>query len=203
VILAVFLFPVFVDPINRSICLFPTKSTGNFWNRGLQMAWGDPQLVTDSDALRFAWPSVGVGWERGLLSFARAQARPPVLDDAALFQRVVQLPNTTVKIIVGSKDRVVSPAMVRRFVQRQQSSLSSGTISSSSNNNNDDSNGKNGPSSTPQQQAAMVNIHEMKGLGHDPFEENVDGFVELVEQYAKEFLSQQQEQRSRQQTPFQ
>jgi hypothetical protein len=159
------------------------------------MAWGNPQLVTDSDALRFAWPSVGVGWERGLLSFARAQARPPVLDDAALFQRVVQLPHTTVKVIVGSKDRVVSPAMVRRFVQRQQSSLSSGT---SSNNNNHDGNGKNGPSSTPQQQVVMVNIQEMEGLGHDPFEENVDGFVELVEQYAKEFLSQQQEQRSRQ-----
>jgi hypothetical protein len=186
---------IFVSFLGGSFMSIYKKRTRNFWNRGLQMAWGNPQLVTDSDALRFAWPSIGVGWERGLLSFARAQARPPVLDDAQLFQRVVQLPHTTLKIIVGSKDRVVSPAMVRRFVQRQQQQQQASLLSSgTSSNNNDDANGKNGVLSTPPQQVGMVNIQEMEGLGHDPFEENVDGFVELVEQYAKEFLSQQQQQ---------
>ena len=51
---------------------------------------GDPLRLTDSDVLRFQWPSVGQGWEDGLLNFARSRilssSHPDAaLDDAQLF----------------------------------------------------------------------------------------------------------------------
>ena len=138
------------------------------------MCWGDSNLVTDSDALRFGWPSIGLGWEDGLLQFARAQAQSISSSsetDAELFQKVLELPSTEIHIIVGSKVRVISPNVVRQFLERVQ------------NNCRDDSGNDVG---------AGVSIPTpiiMDGMGHDAFEEDVDGFVEIVEQRAKNFLS--------------
>lgn len=78
--------------------------TKNFWKKGLSQAWGDPKRLTPSDVLRFQWPSIGKGWERGLLSFSRAIQSE---DDVALLKRVVNLPNVTVVMVYGSKDNVV------------------------------------------------------------------------------------------------
>jgi pimeloyl-ACP methyl ester carboxylesterase len=78
--------------------------TKNFWRKGLSSAWGDPQRLTDSDVLRFQWPSIGKGWERGLISFARAAQTS---DDAELLREVVNLPQTTVLVVYGTKDNVV------------------------------------------------------------------------------------------------
>lgn len=147
------------------------------------MVWGDPKLVTDSDALRFGWPSIGMGWERGLLQFARAQQQqitsagggsgssssdPMSKTDAELFQQVMELPNTDVHIIVGSKDRVISPAMIQKFLQdvRQRSGGNENVVSTT-----------------------LPTPIVMDNLGHDVFEEDVDGFVNIVEQKANEFLS--------------
>jgi pimeloyl-ACP methyl ester carboxylesterase len=119
---------------------------------GLQSAWGDPNKVRDSDVLRFQWPSIGAGWERGLLRFAQAQGNVHnALDDATLLKRVLELPNTTVAIILGSKDKVISSKLIRTFLH-----------------DNDFE--------------EQVPVIELEGLGHDAFEEDVDAFVDAVEQ---------------------
>jgi pimeloyl-ACP methyl ester carboxylesterase len=90
----------------------------NSWKLGLKSAaWGDPKAVKDSDVLRYQWPAIGKGWERGLLKFACAQRRQ---DDIGLFRQVLALPNTTVAIVMGSKDRVIPPNLTRRFVANFQ-----------------------------------------------------------------------------------
>lgn len=78
--------------------------TKNFWRKGLSQAWGDPKRLSDSDVLRFQWPSIGKGWERGLISFARAAQSS---DDADLLSQIASLPDTTVIIVYGTKDNVV------------------------------------------------------------------------------------------------
>jgi pimeloyl-ACP methyl ester carboxylesterase len=91
----------------------------NFWKSGLRSVWGNPDGVSDSDALRFQWPSIGAGWERGLLEFARAQTMgdPDDVDDVTLLREVVNLPNTTVAIVLGAKDKVIPTSMSQRFLK--------------------------------------------------------------------------------------
>jgi pimeloyl-ACP methyl ester carboxylesterase len=127
----------------------------NFWRWGLGMAWGDPTRLSDSDILRFQWPGVAWGWERGLLRFARAQSEGSDISDAELLQNVLNLPNTTVHVITGSKDQIVPSAQLRKFLAR-----------------------------FPQ-----IQITEMPGIGHDPFEEDVESFVKNVENLLVEDLS--------------
>ncbi|GMI30024.1 hypothetical protein TrCOL_g10873 [Triparma columacea] len=50
-------------------------SSGRFWKKGLAQAWGDGSKVTDEEVNLYRYPSVGKGWERGLLKFTAAQAR--------------------------------------------------------------------------------------------------------------------------------
>lgn len=121
----------------------------NFWKKGLGQVWGNPSHLSDSDVLRFQWPSIGKGWERGLLSFALAQSRQGSSDgvtDAELMEQVLALPNSRVVVIRGEKDRVVPKKLVDGFFNKFPN----------------------------------VTIHELKGQGHDPFEEQVDVFVETV-----------------------
>ena len=120
----------------------------NFWRKGLASAWGDPKRLSDSDVLRFQWPSIGMGWEQGLLNLVRSKLSPSVTsqwNDVELLQRVASLPNTKVVIIYGSKDRVV------RF---------EGSVAEK-----------------VKKQFPTVHIVGMEGLGHDPYEEDVDGFL--------------------------
>ena len=118
-----------------------------FWRRGLKAVWGDSTRLSESDVLRFQWPSIGRGWERGLVSFARAQSLPVELSDHDLLQKVLERPNlVSLDVIVGTKDRVVPPAQVRRFF-----SAFSG-----------------------------IKITKMEGFGHDPFEESVENFIQVV-----------------------
>jgi pimeloyl-ACP methyl ester carboxylesterase len=39
------------------------------------------------------------------------------LDDATLLRRVLELPNTTVAVVLGSKDKVVPPKLIHKFLQ--------------------------------------------------------------------------------------
>jgi pimeloyl-ACP methyl ester carboxylesterase len=123
----------------------------NFWRKGLRTVWGNPSRVSDSDVLRFQWPAVGQGWERGLFNFARAQQLPHVRyheSDEELLQQVLDMPNVSgVDVIVGTKDRVVPLRQVQKFLKDFSS----------------------------------VRVTELEGLGHDPFEEDVEGFVQTVE----------------------
>ena len=136
---------LFVDRPARYL-LRRTVSSHNFWRKGLQLAWGDPQKVTSSDVVRFQWPALGTGWEQAMLDFSRAQLLPAALTDNELLQKVLDR-GVPVHVIIGSKDRVVSPVMLKRFLRRFPS----------------------------------VQVSEMPGLGHDPFEEDVDGFLDVME----------------------
>jgi pimeloyl-ACP methyl ester carboxylesterase len=123
----------------------------------LKAAWGDPAKVTDGDVLRFSWPAIGLGWEKGILKFVSAQSLPQedeLDDDEALMKRVLELPNTRVAIILGSKDRIVTPNLVRRFMNATD------------------------PEGT-------VPIIELQGLGHDAFEEDEKIFCDTVERLLK------------------
>eukprot|EP00984_Skeletonema_dohrnii_P004157 scaffold1448_cov71-Skeletonema_dohrnii-CCMP3373.AAC.2 len=120
----------------------------NFWRKGLASAWGDPKRLSDSDVLRFQWPSIGMGWEQGLLNLVRSKlssSSKSVLDDGELLQQVSSLPNTKVVIIYGSRDRIVKfEGLVAEKVKKE---------------------------------FPTVHIVRMEGLGHDPYEEDVDGFL--------------------------
>lgn len=82
-----------------------------FIRRGLQYAWANP--LKDSDVLRFQWPLIARGWERGLLRFARS----PLVSDERLLRRVLALPNVeTIDVVVGEKDQIVKLAGIRKFL---------------------------------------------------------------------------------------
>lgn len=136
--------------IHPTVCYTLRRLVGvhGFWKKGLQSVWGDPNLVSDSDALRFQWPSIGAGWEDGLLRFARAMKRSS--SDGDLVRQVLASRpnnNTRIVVILGSRDRVITRTMVDKVF-----------------------------SEFPE-----IPILEVEGCGHDPFEENVDVFVDLVE----------------------
>ena len=124
----------------------------NFWRKGLTSAWGDPKCLSDSDVLRFQWPSIGRGWEQGLLNFVRSKLSSSSssssslpLEDGELLRQVCNLPNTKVVIIYGSKDPIVRlEGSVAEKVKKEFPSI------------------------------CMI---RMEGLGHDPFEEDVDAFL--------------------------
>jgi len=80
------------------------------WKLGLQGAWGDPSLVSDNDVLRYRWPSISKGWEEGLVNFSRERFSGAATyrgGDVKLLSDVVNLPNTKVYIIHGTKDKVI------------------------------------------------------------------------------------------------
>jgi len=81
----------------------------NFWKRGLKPVWGDSSLLTDTDALRYTWQSIGKGWEQGLLRFSRAISR---YSESGLVQRVTERPNTRLIIVRGTKDAVISKNVI-------------------------------------------------------------------------------------------
>jgi len=106
-------------PVGRYV-LKRVVGTKGSWKSGLKLAWGDPTKVTDGDVLRFSWPAVGMGWEDGILRFASAQSLPQedeLDNDRILMQRVLDLPNTKVAIILGSSDKVVSPKQAYKFME--------------------------------------------------------------------------------------
>ncbi len=127
----------------------------NFWKKGLISAWGDPKRLSDSDVLRFQWPSIGMSWEQGLLNLIRSKlsssssSSMSALDDVGLLQQVSSLPNTKVVIIYGSKDRIV------RF---------EGSVAEK-----------------VKEKFPAVHMVRMEGMGHDPFEEDVEAFLREVE----------------------
>ena len=122
----------------------------NFWLNGLRLAWGNPKLVKQSDALRFQWPSIGAGWERGILAFTRSRlfsictyhgGEQKLLDD------VIRLPNTSVVLVHGTNDPVIPVSSSRKIAERHGST---------------------------------VTYIELDGQGHDPFEEGTKEFVDKV-----------------------
>lgn len=112
---------VFFDPFLRYI-LKRAVGTRGFWKKGLREVWGNPDLLTDTDVLRFEWPSVCKGWESALLAFTRSRLKATCNYDGGeikLLSDVLKRPNTSVTIIHGTKDKVIpismSEAIVREF----------------------------------------------------------------------------------------
>lgn len=133
-----------------------TSSKATFWMDSLRLVWGNPKGVTDADALRFQWPAIGRGWERGLLAFTRSRILGVDTypgGDYALLKDVLRLPNTSVVIIAGGNDKIIPPSAVRKVAERF----------------------------SPQ-----VRYVHLEGSGHDPFEENSGEFVSVVEALLEE-----------------
>jgi len=138
------------------------------WRKGLAAAWGEPQSLEETgEILRYSWPSVGTGWERGILSFCGAQVLPeqdPFDDDVVLMQAVLGLPNTKVLIVLGEKDRVVPRSSVFSFLEKVRvATAASGAATKT-----------------------VPVVVELESLGHVAFEEDPKTFCDTVEQLVQE-----------------
>lgn len=140
---------VLIDPIPMYI-LRRVVGQPKFWYKGLRSVWGDPEKLSDTDALRFQWPSIGQGWENGLLSFTRSRLLsicPYSGGELQLLKHVTKMKNTKVIIVHGTNDPVVPLRMSRKIVANLKG----------------------------------VRFLQIDGSGHDPFEEDVDDFVNRIE----------------------
>mmetsp|Transcript_19926 Transcript_19926/g.24615 ORF Transcript_19926/g.24615 Transcript_19926/m.24615 type:complete len:520 (-) Transcript_19926:59-1618(-) len=81
-------------------------SAPQFWRRGLSKVWANPRRLSQNTVLSYTWPSLGEGWERGLVAFTRAQLGSDP-GDGELLQQLLQRPNTTLVILHGDRDTVV------------------------------------------------------------------------------------------------
>jgi len=143
---------IFIDTVLEYL-LRRLVHTPNFWGKGLRAVWGDPKLVSESDVLRFQWPSIGKGWERGLLAFTRTRLFSSLSSypggDLGLLQDALRHPDVIgISIIHGTRDTIVPLSNSQRI-------------------------GRN---------FLDVKVLEMEGLGHDPFEEDVDQFISLLKE---------------------
>lgn len=77
-------------------------------------------------------------------------------------REVLELPNTKVVIVLGSRDKVIPTRGVERFVERVVSSESS------------------------VQNSNAVPIVELEGFGHVTFEEDQEAFCNAVEQLVRD-----------------
>jgi pimeloyl-ACP methyl ester carboxylesterase len=125
-------------------------SSKDFWKRGLCLAWGDPNRVSDSDFLRFQWPSIGKGWEQGLLRFKRVQMMTMKnVNDSSLFQQVLNRLKTRLVVLRGNQDHSVTKSMLDTFFVTFQA----------------------------------LQVIELDGLGHNPFEGDVERFISTLDEW--------------------
>ncbi|GAX24772.1 hypothetical protein FisN_4Hh330 [Fistulifera solaris] len=148
---ALLAFPVAILQAILSYALRRLVGNPGFWRKGLQLAWGNPLRVKNSDVLRFQWPSIGKGWEKGFIGFSSAQLLPGDKSDGELLQAILDR-GIKVDVVVGSKDKVVPENRIRGFL-------------------------KDFPS---------VRIVAMEDMGHDPFEEDVPAFLDVVSNLLEE-----------------
>ena len=117
------------------------------------MVWGNPSLLSDTDALRFQWPSIGRGWEKGLLAFTRSRVSSTCYyngGELQLLQDVADMDKTKVIIVHGTLDPLVPMQRSVDIVERRR-------------HGNKD-----------------IIFLEMESVGHDPFEENTDEFLRII-----------------------
>jgi pimeloyl-ACP methyl ester carboxylesterase len=125
----------------------------NFWRKGLRLAWGDSGRLKDADVLRFQWPSIHRGWETGLIRFARAQSAAFAKDELRF--------STDDELL--SRVLALPNTRVNVLVGGKDRVVP--------------------PSSARKFFAAFPSIHieELPGLGHDPFEEDVEAFLRAID----------------------
>jgi len=109
---------VIFDPFLMYI-LKRAVGTKNFWKKGLSLVWGDPKILTPTDVLRFQWPGITKGWERGLLSFSRSRIKAICKyqgGEIKMLKDVIGRPNTSVTIVHGTNDKIVPIRMSENIV---------------------------------------------------------------------------------------
>ena len=102
--------------VPMAYCLKRYVGRPHAWKIGLKKAWGDPSKVSETDILRFEWPYIIRGWEKGLTSLARALFLPLKMTEYECMQRVLQLPNTTVSVIASTADPSIPIEQLRKFL---------------------------------------------------------------------------------------
>lgn len=140
---------VILDPVIIYILRRVVGRKG-FWNDGLALAWGNPSLVSDTDAMRFQWPSIGRGWESGLLSFTRSRIASTCAykgGEMQLLSDVLDSPRTKMVICHGTSDPIVPFSMTKKIIDHFP---------------------------------GRISFIPLEGQGHDPFEERIDNFVNSV-----------------------
>ena len=140
----VILDPVIMYSLRRAV------GRPGFWKKGLKLAWANPSLLSDTDAMRFQWPSIGLGWESGLLSFTRsriASTCPYHGGEVKLLSDVLNLARTKVVVIQGIDDPIVPLSMTKKILDHF---------------------------------GDRISFIPLDGQGHDPFEEGVQEFVDSV-----------------------
>lgn len=124
-----------------------------FWRKGLQLVWGDANRLKDSDVLRFQWPAVHRGWEVGLVRFARAQAKAFSDDDLS------SIPDEELLIrVLALPNTEVEVVLSEK--DRVVNPLRSRSFF---------------------EPFSSITVQELAGVGHDPFEEDVDAFLCAIE----------------------
>jgi pimeloyl-ACP methyl ester carboxylesterase len=130
-----------------------------FWRSLLRwVVWGDAAAVMDSDVLRYQWAAIAQHWEHGLICWALSHFLCQPSTDPSVASS--PLSDHDLLQTVLQQPKVCSIDVIlggRDCVIRP------------------------GMARSYLADFANVRIVEMKGLGHDPFEENADAFVEIVQ----------------------
>ena len=87
----------------------------------MSQAWGDSKLLSDTDVLRFQWPSIRRDWEKGLIAFTKSRilgVNSYPGGDFVLLEEVVKMPNCRVVIAYGTKDAIVPIKQIVKIQKR-------------------------------------------------------------------------------------
>lgn len=139
---------IVVEPIIKYL-LARGVGTSGFWQVGMQQTCGK-KVLSYENCLAFQWPSIGRGWEDGMLAFAKSRVLsvcPYAGGELELLDDVLMLPEVSVLIIHGTNDTVVPISMSRGIVK--------GAFGD-------------------------INLVEIEGAGHMPMLENPVDFVDLI-----------------------
>ena len=147
---------IVVEPIIKYL-LARGVGTPGFWAVGLRQTAG--KEISEECCLAFQWPSIGRGWEDGLLAFAKSRVLsvcPYAGGELELLDDVLMLPEVSVVIIHGTNDKLVPISMSRDIVE--------GAIGD-------------------------IKLVELEGAGHLPMSESPAEFVDLVKAQVDEMLA--------------
>lgn len=122
----------------------------------MRLVWGNPQGVTGADALRFQWPAIGQGWEAGLLAFTRSRI-------------------LGVDAYPGG-----DYALLQEVLSLPNTSIA--IIAGGSDRIVPPSAARN----VAERFSTQIRFVQLEGRGHDPFEEDEDEFVKVVEALLEE-----------------
>ena len=129
-----------------------------FWRNLLRwVVWGNATAVMDSDVLRYQWAAIAHHWEHGLICWA--------------LSHFLCQPSTDPSLPSSLSDRDLL-----RAVLQQPKVCSIDVILGVQ-----DRIIRPGMARFYLADFANIRIVEMEGVGHDPFEENADAFVETVQ----------------------